>query len=188
MSHAHCRIDFYFLSVYTLYIHQMRIGMTTKIQKWGNSLAVRLPREITKKLTLVEGGAVDLIAKNDVIVFKPVKIKRKKVSLEDLVKQITPKNLHKEIGKFGKIMGFTKIFAAPQGFEHQIPYYAGIIKFADGTAKPLEIIGNENSVKIGAKVKTVIRRIGLAEPEELIRYGIKAKLLKINFFPFYLFL
>ena len=32
--------------------------MTTKIQKWGNSLAVRLPRAITKKYGLREGGDV----------------------------------------------------------------------------------------------------------------------------------
>jgi len=32
--------------------------MTTKIQKWGNSLAVRLPKEIARKLTLQEGSEV----------------------------------------------------------------------------------------------------------------------------------
>ncbi|OGD88189.1 hypothetical protein A2870_02560 [Candidatus Curtissbacteria bacterium RIFCSPHIGHO2_01_FULL_41_11] len=89
------------------------------------------------------------------------------------------KNIPDEVGKNGKIVSFTRIFAAPKGFEQQVPYYTGIIKFEDGTAKPLEIIdANENSIKIGAKVKTVIRRIGLSEPEELIRYGPKARLLK----------
>ena len=89
------------------------------------------------------------------------------------------KGLHKEAGKVGKILSFTRIYAAPQGFEHQVPYYSGIIKFEDGIAKPLEIIDfDTNNIKIGAKVKTVIRRIGLSEPEELIRYGIKARVLK----------
>jgi len=32
--------------------------MTTKIQKWGNSLAVRLPKEVARKLTLQEGSEV----------------------------------------------------------------------------------------------------------------------------------
>lgn len=32
--------------------------MTTKIQKWGNSLAVRLPRDITRELHLREGSEV----------------------------------------------------------------------------------------------------------------------------------
>jgi len=32
--------------------------MTTKIQKWGNSLAVRLPREMVRKLRLREGSDV----------------------------------------------------------------------------------------------------------------------------------
>lgn len=89
------------------------------------------------------------------------------------------KDVSKEVGKVGRIISFTKIFAAPQDFEHQVPYYTGIVKFEDGTTKPLEIIdGNENTIKIGTKVKAVIRRIGLSEPEELIRYGIKAQILK----------
>ncbi len=32
--------------------------MVTKIQKWGNSLAVRLPKAIIQKLNLKEGGEV----------------------------------------------------------------------------------------------------------------------------------
>lgn len=32
--------------------------MTTKIQKWGNSLAVRLPRDIARELRLREGSEV----------------------------------------------------------------------------------------------------------------------------------
>jgi antitoxin component of MazEF toxin-antitoxin module len=32
--------------------------MTTKIQKWGNSLAVRLPKEVAQNLTLQEGSEV----------------------------------------------------------------------------------------------------------------------------------
>lgn len=89
------------------------------------------------------------------------------------------KNISEEIGKTGKIVSFTQIFASPTGFEHQAPYFTGLIKFKNGITKPLEIIdGNEKSIKIDATVKTVVRRIGLAEPEELIRYGIKAKLLK----------
>lgn len=88
------------------------------------------------------------------------------------------KNLHIEVGIIGKITSFTRIYVAPQDFEAQIPYFTGLVKFEDGTAKPLEIIdGDEKRIKIGSKVKTVVRRIGLAEPEELIRYGIKAKLL-----------
>lgn len=32
--------------------------MTTKIQKWGNSLAVRLPKKLTTRLGLSEGSEV----------------------------------------------------------------------------------------------------------------------------------
>lgn len=89
------------------------------------------------------------------------------------------KNIHSDVGKIGKVTSFTRIYAAPQDFEAQIPYFTGLIKFEDETVKPLEIIdGDEKSIRIGAKIKTVVRRIGLADPEELIRYGIKAKLIK----------
>jgi antitoxin MazE len=34
--------------------------MEVKISKWGNSLAVRLPKELAEKLKLVEGRTVDM--------------------------------------------------------------------------------------------------------------------------------
>ena len=44
----------YILNVETLNDH----NMTTKIQKWGNSLAVRLPKRLMTRLNLREGSAV----------------------------------------------------------------------------------------------------------------------------------
>ena len=34
--------------------------MSTKIQKWGNSLAVRLPKEVVQKLRLKKGNEVEV--------------------------------------------------------------------------------------------------------------------------------
>jgi antitoxin MazE len=69
--------------------------METKIQKWGNSLAVRLPKDITKKLELREGSVVVVSEDRKRIVLRH--IPKKKVALAELIKQITPKNLHDEI-------------------------------------------------------------------------------------------
>lgn len=45
----------------------------TKIQKWGNSLAVRLPRSMTKSLHLKEGNVVSLTQKDISLYIQRVK-------------------------------------------------------------------------------------------------------------------
>lgn len=69
--------------------------METKIQKWGNSLALRLPKALTQRLTLREGSIVQLTedSKHRIIIKQ---IPKKKASLGDLVSKITQDNLHKE--------------------------------------------------------------------------------------------
>lgn len=85
-------------------------------------------------------------------------------------------NISKEIGNVGKVVTFTTIYSAPLRFEHQIPYTVGIIKFDDGSSRALEIVDtDQKELKIGLKVKTIVRRIGQSEQEELIEYGIKVK-------------
>ncbi len=67
--------------------------MKTKIQKWGNSLGVRLPKNITEQKDLKEGRGVSVLIKNNQIVIEPVE---EEVSLEALLASITTKNLHVE--------------------------------------------------------------------------------------------
>ncbi len=67
--------------------------MKTKIQKWGNSLGVRLPRNITEEKSLKEGVGVLLDIKNDQIVIETVE---EEVSLNTLLSQVSPDNLHGE--------------------------------------------------------------------------------------------
>ena len=83
------------------------------------------------------------------------------------------------LGKTGKIVAFTTIYSAPEGFEHQVPYNVGIIKMQDGQNLTCQIIDcNKKELKPGLPVKTVIRRIGMSEPQELIEYEIKVKPIK----------
>ena len=77
--------------------------MTTRVQKWGNSLAVRLPKEIADKFNLSKGSSVFVVPEKGGIVIKPI-IFKKEYSLEELLKKITPKNKHKELG-WGKAKG-----------------------------------------------------------------------------------
>ena len=54
---------------------------------------------------------------------------------------------HKKLGaylnKIGRILVWTKIFVAPEGFEHQTPYLVGIIQFENGERLPLQIVDCE---------------------------------------------
>ncbi len=59
------------------------------IQKWGNSLGVRIPIQLAKKLNLQSGSPVILKIAKDQIVIQPVQY-----DLESMLKQISPKNSH----------------------------------------------------------------------------------------------
>lgn len=66
----------------------------TTVAKWGNSLAVRIPRAIAAEARVSEGDHLVLaVAEDGSIVLRSA---RRKYSLEELVSQITPKNRHQE--------------------------------------------------------------------------------------------
>ena len=67
--------------------------MKTKIQKWGNSLGVRLPKSIAEQKSLKEGLGVSVLIKNNQIVIEPVE---EETSLENLLAAVSVKNLHNE--------------------------------------------------------------------------------------------
>jgi antitoxin MazE len=66
----------------------------SRITKWGNSLAIRIPLAIAKQASLAEGDAVTVaLDREGGIVLRSV---RRKYELSDLVGRITPKNRHRE--------------------------------------------------------------------------------------------
>jgi antitoxin MazE len=69
--------------------------MTTKVQKWGNSYAVRLPKAVVEELGLSSDTKVDIETTPKGIFIKPQK--RIKFTLEELVAKITPENRHESI-------------------------------------------------------------------------------------------
>lgn len=88
------------------------------------------------------------------------------------------RKLYNFLGKRGKLLSWTKIYAAPAGFEHEAPYYCGIIQFADGSKKSMQLVEvDESNIKNGFDVITIVRKLGKVEPDEVINYTIKAKLL-----------
>jgi len=74
--------------------------MQTQIQKWGNSLGVRIPRYIVDKLHIKKGVVVNMEIMNEHIVIIP------EISeLDLLVNNITEINCHSEILKDDKLIG-----------------------------------------------------------------------------------
>jgi antitoxin MazE len=76
--------------------------MQTKVQKWGNSLAVRIPKTFVKEAHVEYGTTVDLFVDDGKIVIDP-HVERE-YRLEDLLKGVTRRNLHAEV-KTGKAVG-----------------------------------------------------------------------------------
>jgi antitoxin MazE len=71
-------------------------GMRARVQKWGNSLALRIPKALAELAGLAEGKEVDLAVEDGRLVVRPRRQPR--YTLEELVAQITDENLHGEIG------------------------------------------------------------------------------------------
>ncbi|NOK63705.1 MAG: AbrB/MazE/SpoVT family DNA-binding domain-containing protein [Chloroflexi bacterium AL-W] len=69
--------------------------MHTKIQKWGNSLALRIPKSFADEIGLHNDVAVDLAPVDGKLVVTP--IPSPAFVLEDLVAGITDDNVHTEI-------------------------------------------------------------------------------------------
>jgi antitoxin MazE len=66
--------------------------MKTAIQRWGNSLALRIPRAYAAETRISEGSDVELTLKSGTLVVRP--LARKRHSLTDLLKGITRTNQH----------------------------------------------------------------------------------------------
>jgi antitoxin MazE len=66
--------------------------MQTRVQKWGNSLGVRIPRSLAEEVGLGAGTEVSLTSKDGELVLRPSLPSR--LRLADLVAGITPENIH----------------------------------------------------------------------------------------------
>ncbi|HLR67231.1 MAG TPA: AbrB/MazE/SpoVT family DNA-binding domain-containing protein [Virgibacillus sp.] len=70
------------------------LNMTATVQKWGNSLGVRIPQKIAKQFDVVNGSKLEVIATDQGIMLKPVD---NDSTLEELLAKVTPENKHDEI-------------------------------------------------------------------------------------------
>lgn len=70
-------------------------AMKTRIQKWGNSLALRIPNPFAEEVRLAENSTVDMTVRNGELVV--VAVQEPEETLDSLIAQITPENRHGEI-------------------------------------------------------------------------------------------
>lgn len=75
--------------------------MRAKVQRWGNSLAVRIPKPVAQEVGMTADLEVEMSIKSGTLVLAPT---RRLYTLEELVKGITAKNRHDEID-FGPPVG-----------------------------------------------------------------------------------
>jgi antitoxin MazE len=78
--------------------------MVTKIQKWGNSQGLRLPKQVLEDARIAVGDDVDVTERDGIIVIAPVRRVRGKQSLKELVSRI-PENHEPEEMNWGEPVG-----------------------------------------------------------------------------------
>jgi len=69
--------------------------MTTTIQKWGNSLALRIPKALARDTHLKDGSVVNLAVREGKVIIEPAK--KPKYHLDDLLKGVSKKNIHRSV-------------------------------------------------------------------------------------------
>ena len=69
--------------------------MKLKVQKWGNSLALRIPKALAIQANVASGSTVEMSVSNGELKIKPVK--DQDYSLDELLSGITTENIHDEV-------------------------------------------------------------------------------------------
>lgn len=76
--------------------------MAVTIERWGRTLALRIPAPVARAVRLKDGSAVTLSVRDGTLVVVPTG--HRVCNLDDLLKQVSKKNLHGSI-KTGPALG-----------------------------------------------------------------------------------
>jgi antitoxin MazE len=66
--------------------------MKGKVQMWGNSLAIRIPKPFANEIHLTNNSEVEISLKNGVLVVEPAS---KEVDFDELLEKVDKDNIHK---------------------------------------------------------------------------------------------
>jgi len=69
--------------------------MKTSIQKWGNSLAVRLPKPLMERMNIQQGTRVEISSDDESITIRP--FPRAVYDLKTMLSGVTEGNVHDEV-------------------------------------------------------------------------------------------
>jgi antitoxin MazE len=72
---------------------EVNFFMEAMVQKWGNSLGIRIPNFIVQEFSLKNGSVVNINDNGNEIVIKPAKKNR----LSEMLDKVNSQNLHQEI-------------------------------------------------------------------------------------------
>jgi antitoxin MazE len=77
--------------------------VNTKVQRWGNSLAVRIPKSFAEEVGFIDGSPVEMRLVDGGLLVEPVSARPP--SLEELLRGVSESNLHAEVDT-GPAQGF----------------------------------------------------------------------------------
>ena len=69
--------------------------MKTRVQKWGNSLALRIPKSFASEVGLQKESPVEVSLADGKLVIAPVA--KPELTLKQLLAKVTPENIHHEV-------------------------------------------------------------------------------------------
>ena len=69
--------------------------MRTRVQMWGNSLAVRIPKPVALDAGLESGAPVEVLLRDRSVLI--TRVASHGFPLEQLLQEVTPENVHREV-------------------------------------------------------------------------------------------
>jgi antitoxin MazE len=69
--------------------------MQTRVQKWGNSLALRIPKSFASEIGLKSNSRVEVSTEDGKLVIAPVA--KPQLTLKQLLAKVTQENIHHEV-------------------------------------------------------------------------------------------
>ncbi len=81
--------------MYTLCRYKKEVNMHVKVQQWGNSLALRIPKTYATDIKLHKGSIIDIAETEGKLIIKPVE--EPELTLKQLLAGITKENIHHEV-------------------------------------------------------------------------------------------
>jgi antitoxin MazE len=68
--------------------------MVSRVQKWGNSLAVRIPKAFAEEIKVTEYSSIQIVVKDNALHISP--FEETKWLLEEFLDRVTEENIHGE--------------------------------------------------------------------------------------------